>query len=223
MEHNSNYIKDVEKYFLSLAGEGIMLSSMDYSLIMEWKNKEIPKEVVFKGINKAFEKWKSKEGQGPKSKRSLMQCAEYIENSIEEYSPIIGKDSDTSEDLDTSANFDIVVKRVNSFIESEKEDILRSYYLNMKEKLLAQMKSNRDSALSMSAQIEQECIDDFFESLTESEKKDIMLEAQGKLGNRARHMTEAALLESTASFRNEILINNYGLKSLHVSSEDYNG
>ena len=46
MEHDSNYVRDVEKYFLSLAGEGIMLSSMDYSLILEWKNKEIPKEVV---------------------------------------------------------------------------------------------------------------------------------------------------------------------------------
>lgn len=222
MERNSNYIKDVEKYFLSLAGEGIMLSSMDYSLIMEWKNKEIPKEVVFKGINKAFEKWKSREGQGPKSKRNLMQCAEYIENSIEEYSPIIGKDLGTSEDLDTGTNLDIVIKRVNNFIKLEKEDTLRSYYLNMKEKILTQMRSNSDNALSMSAQIEQECIDDFFESLPESEKKDIMLEAQGKLGSRARHMTEAALLESTASFRNEILVNNYGLKSPHLSSEDYN-
>lgn len=222
MQRDSNYIKDVENYFLSLAEEGIMLSSMDYSLIMEWKNKEIPKEVVFKGINKAFEKWKSREGQGPKSKRSLRQCSEYIEDSIEEYSPIIGKDPGTSEDLDTGAKVDIVLERVNNFIKSEKEDILRSYYLNMKEKILAQMNSNSDNVLSLSSQIEEECIHDFFESLSESEKKDIMLEATKKLGSRARHMTEAALLESTASFRNEILVNTYGLKSLDISSEDNN-
>ena len=58
MEQDSNYVKDIEKYFLSLAGEGIMLSSMDYNLILEWRNNEIPKEVVFKGINRAFEKEK---------------------------------------------------------------------------------------------------------------------------------------------------------------------
>lgn len=55
MGNNSDYLKDIEKYFHSLAGKGIMLSSMDYSLILEWRNKEIPKEVILKGINRAFE------------------------------------------------------------------------------------------------------------------------------------------------------------------------
>lgn len=223
MEHDSNYVKDVEKYFLSLAGEGIMLSSMDYSLIMEWKNMEIPKEVIFKGINKAFEKAKSRQGQGSKLLRNIKQCRESIENSIEEYRPIIGLDLDKTEDLETVTNFDMVLERVNGFIKSEKEDILKNYYLNMKEKLLSQIKSGGENVLSISAQIEEECIHDFFESLSESEKNDILLEARGKLGNRSRHMTDAALLESTASFRNEILANNYGLKSLHMSSEDNNG
>ena len=52
MGNNSDYIKEVENYFLSHAGKGIMLSSADYNLIKEWKGRKVPKEVVLKGINR---------------------------------------------------------------------------------------------------------------------------------------------------------------------------
>ena len=94
MRNNSDYLKDIEKYFHSLAGKGIMLSSMDYSLILEWRNKEIPKEVILKGINRAFEESKLRDGQGASSIRNLKQCAQYIENSIDEFRPIIAKNKD---------------------------------------------------------------------------------------------------------------------------------
>lgn len=222
MERDSNYIKEVENYFLSLAGEGIMLSSMDYSLILEWKNKEIPKEVVFKGINKAFQEWKAKEGQGTKSARNLKRCAQYIEKSVLEYSPIIGKESAHAESLHTAGDTDTIVSMLNSYIKSEKNDKVRDYYNNMKEKILSSVKSGSETGLALSNRIEQECISEFFRSLPENEKDAITTEARNLLGSRARHMTEEAIEESTLSFRNEILSDRYGLKSL-MPDEDYYG
>ncbi len=222
MEHDSNYIKDVENYFLSLAGEGIMLSSMDYSLILEWKNKEIPKEVVFKGINKAFQEWKAKEGQGTKSARNLKRCAQYIERSILEHSPIIATQGDLAENSDSSGEIEVILSTLNSYIKSENDDTLKDYYSTMKEKLLSAVKSADETPVALSARIEQECVSDFFDSLPEKEKEAITMEAQSMLGTRARHMTKEAIEESTVSFRNEILANNYGLKSL-LPDEDYNG
>ncbi len=220
MENNSNYVKEIEKYFLSLAGEGIMLSSMDYNLILDWKKKEIPKEVVFKGINRAFVEGKSRDGQGPKSVRNLKHCAQYIENSINEFRPIIGKNLNRKEFLDTENDLDIAVERLNKYIKSEKEGITKSYYINMKEKLLASIEINGNNALSLSPKIEEESLEELFGNLSEAEKLEITSEAKSKLGSRARHMTKAAIDESLISFRNEILGNKYHLKGLLPGVEE---
>lgn len=223
MENNSDYVSIIEKYFFSLAGEGIMLSSMDYSLILEWKNKEIPKEVIFKGINRAFEKVKSRAGQGSSSIRNLKQCREYIENSINEYRPIIGKNVNSSESLDAGSSLDIAVERLNNYIKAEKEGIAKNYYIKMKGKLLASAAVNSTNALTLSAEIEEESFEELFGNLSESERRDVVFEAESRLGSRARHMTETALHESLISFRNEILSEKYGLKSLLFETEEYNG
>jgi hypothetical protein len=220
MENNSNYVKEIEKYFLSLAGEGIMLSSMDYNLILDWKKKEIPKEVVFKGINRAFVEGKSRDGQGPKSVRNLKHCAQFIENSINEFRPIIGKNRNKTESLDAENDLDIAVGRLNNYIKSEKEGITKSYYMNMKEKLLASIEINGNNALSLSPKIEEESLEELFGNLSEAEKLEISGEAKSKLGSRARHMTKAALDESLISFRNEILGNKYRLKGLLPGVEE---
>ena len=223
MENNSDYLKEIEKYFLSLAGEGIMLSSMDYSLILEWKNREIPKEVIFKGINRAFGKVKLRAGQGSSSIRNLKQCREYIENSINEYRPIIGKNTNGRESLDTGSSLDMAVEMLNNYIKAEKEGTARNYYINMKGKLLASAAGNSAGSLTLSAEIEEESLEELFCNLSESEKLEITGEAESRLGSRARHMTETALHESLISFRNEILSEKYGLKSLLPGTEDYDG
>ncbi len=223
MENNSNYVKEIETYFLSLAGEGIMLSSMDYGLIMDWKNKEIPKEVVFKGINRAFSEAKSRDGQGPKSLRTLKHCAQCIENSIDEFRPVIGKNLNRAESLDDESGIDIVVERLNNYIKSNNDSLTKSYYMNMKEKLLASIDISGNNVLSQSAKIEEESLEEFFGNLPQAEREGITLEARSLLGSRARHMTKTALEESLISFRNEILSKKYNLKGFLFSAEEYSG
>lgn len=71
MNGGSEYIKEIETYFLTLAGEGIMLSSFDYSLIQDWKKRDIPKEIVYKGISRAFTEKGGNKKNGSGTPRSL--------------------------------------------------------------------------------------------------------------------------------------------------------
>lgn len=222
MEHDSSYIKDVENYFLSLAGEGIMLSSVDYNLIREWRDKEIPKEVVFKGINKAFQDFKSKEGQGPKSARNLRRCVSYIDKSIREYSPVIGRDTMSSESVDMTRDLNKLIDRLNKYINSESGLILKNYYNNAKDRISSNIESSDEEGIAVINQIEQECLKELFLNLPDAEKESITNEAKSMIGSRARHMTREALEESIISFRNELLVTEYNIKSL-LSNEDTDG
>jgi len=220
MGNNSDYLKDIEKYFHSLAGKGIMLSSMDYSLILEWRNKEIPKEVILKGINRAFENSKKVHGKDGSSIRNLKQCVEHINSSIEEFRPIIGKSVDKDYSQETGDAFGNIVNRLNKYIESEKEGIIKNYYLDIKEHLLRSVDKNSPNILSFCSKIEEESLERLYMKLPEQEREQIFQEAKSILGDRVLRMTEQALEESMVSFRNEIISNKYGLKTISSLSED---
>ncbi|GJM15187.1 MAG: hypothetical protein DHS20C13_05140 [Thermodesulfobacteriota bacterium] len=220
MGNNSDYVKDIEKYFLSLAGKGIMLSSMDYSLILEWRNKEIPREVVLKGINRAFEESKLRDGQGECSIRNLKQCVQYIESSIDEFRPIIAKNKHADVSIEAEDTLAIVVDRLNKYIKSEKVESVKNYYLNIKESILTSATESSCDILTLCAEIEEESLEKFFVKLPEPQREQIYLEAKNALGNRARHMTNEALEESIFSFRNEILSEKYHLKHIFPFTED---
>ncbi len=217
MGNNSDYIKEIEKYFLSLAGKGIMLSSMDYSLITEWKNKQIPKEVVFKGINRAFQERKPTEGRDESSIRNIKQCAVYVEQSVIEYSPVMGKPLDRTQSTDSDNTLSSIVESLNHYINNESSQRNKNYYIDLKQNLLS---VNKDNPLSHISNIEEGSLDKFFMRLDEHVKDEIIEEAKVKLGDRARHMTNTAIEESIISFRNEILAGKYDLKSLLSIVED---
>jgi hypothetical protein len=73
-----NYYTEIEEQFRRVRGTGLfLLSPLDWALIESWKSAGIPLEAVLKGIDDAFEKWRSR-----KSKRrnvnSLAYCAQAV-------------------------------------------------------------------------------------------------------------------------------------------------
>ncbi len=73
-----NYFTEIEEHFQRARGTGLfLLSPLDWALIENWKSAGIPLEAVQKGIDEAFEKWRSR-----KSKRrfvnSLAYCAQAV-------------------------------------------------------------------------------------------------------------------------------------------------
>lgn len=216
MGQNSDYIKEIENYFLSHAGKGIMLSSADYNLINDWKKRGIPKEVVFKGINRAIEKSIQRDGQSSSSIRNIKQCVRDIENLISEYAPVIGKMISTAQSDNTEIKHDSILEMLNGMISQAHNDLQKNYYRYIKESLVS---SEDNNPVSLISGIEEKALESFFMNLDSNERELIAAQAREKLGSRARHMTETAIKESIISFRNEILTDKYNLRSIMSFTE----
>lgn len=215
MEHVPEYVKEIETYFLTLAGEGLMLSSIDYSLIQDWKKRNIPKEVVLRGINRAFAERSEGKNRGTDSPRNLRHCAGYVEKCIEEYGPLIKKvrSGRDKESKPGSVKGDIE-ERLESFINDEKDSSIRDYYIRLRKKVLGLDKQGGETYLSQISLLEEESLEEFFNGLPEKEREKISLEAEKMINERARFMTKSAYDESLISFRNEILGKKYGIKCI---------
>ena len=56
-----NYFTEIEEHFQRARGTGLfLLSPLDWALIESWKIAGVPLEAVLKGIDEAFEKWRSR-------------------------------------------------------------------------------------------------------------------------------------------------------------------
>jgi hypothetical protein len=73
-----NYFTEIEDHFQRARGTGLfLLSPLDWALIENWKNSGIPLEAVLKGIDDAFEKWRSRKRKY-RSVNSLAYCAQAV-------------------------------------------------------------------------------------------------------------------------------------------------
>ncbi len=212
MTYKSSYVKEIEEYFISLVGKGIMLSPKDYDLILNWKKKKIPKEVVFKGISKAFDQNYS-EKSNDRFLPSLYQIASVVEEAIGSYRANAREEPSSELDSDEVV-VQKIVERLNEIIKSESRGKVRGNYIHARKRILALI--NRDSGHTSKTieQIEEDFFEDFFRSLSKTEADKIMLEAEDKGNRRSRFMTERARRESVISFRNETLRRKYGLKNI---------
>jgi len=212
MAYKTSYLKEIEGYFLSLMGKGIMLSSKDYNLILNWRKRKIPKEIVFKGIRNAFSTGLM-EKKGADRALSLSQVASYVEEEIRNYRITAGDES--SEAMDSGhKRVSGIIKRLNNTIKSEEREIVRSHYLRARNKLLELLHSKRDDIYEVLEEIEEDFYNDFFEALPDKEQDKINTEAELRVSGRARQMTEKARRDSLLSFRNELLRREYGLSNI---------
>jgi hypothetical protein len=75
-----NYFTEIEEHFQRARGTGLfLLSPLDWALIEAWKNSGIPLEAVLRGIDQAFEKWRSRPARArAQMVNSLAYCAQAI-------------------------------------------------------------------------------------------------------------------------------------------------
>jgi len=73
-----NYFTEIEEHFQRARGTGLfLLSPLDWALIESWKNAEVPLEAVMRGIDAAFEKWRSRKVKTQRV-NSLAFCAQAV-------------------------------------------------------------------------------------------------------------------------------------------------
>jgi hypothetical protein len=73
-----NYFTEIEEHFQRARGTGLfLLSPLDWALIESWKIAGVPLESVLKGIDEAFEKWRSRKVKR-RNVNSLAYCTQAV-------------------------------------------------------------------------------------------------------------------------------------------------
>jgi hypothetical protein len=73
-----NYFTEIEDHFQRARGTGLfLLSPLDWALIESWKMADVPLQAVLKGIDEAFEKWRSRKNKR-RNVNSLAYCAQAV-------------------------------------------------------------------------------------------------------------------------------------------------
>ena len=73
-----NYFTEIEEHFQRARGTGLfLLSPLDWALIESWKNAGVPLEAVVRGVDIAFEKWRSRKIK-TQMVNSLAFCAQAV-------------------------------------------------------------------------------------------------------------------------------------------------
>ena len=73
-----NYFTEIEEHFQRVRGTSLfLLSPLDWALIETWKNAGVPLEAVLRGIDAAFEKWRSRKHK-TQMVNSLTFCAQAV-------------------------------------------------------------------------------------------------------------------------------------------------
>jgi hypothetical protein len=73
-----NYFTEIEEHFQRARGTALfLLSPLDWALIESWKNAGVPLEAVMRGIDSAFEKWRSRKVK-TQQVNSLAFCAQAV-------------------------------------------------------------------------------------------------------------------------------------------------
>ena len=73
-----NYFTEIEEHFQRARGTSLfLLSTLDWALIENWKNAGVPLEAVMRGIDAAFEKWRSRKVK-TQMVNSLAFCAQAV-------------------------------------------------------------------------------------------------------------------------------------------------
>jgi hypothetical protein len=73
-----NYFTEVEERFQKARGTGLFLMSpLDWALVEAWKNAGVPLEAALRGIDAAFEKWRTKKKRG-QNVNSVAYCSQAV-------------------------------------------------------------------------------------------------------------------------------------------------
>ena len=73
-----NYFTETEEHFRLARGTSLfLLSSLDWALLESWKNSGVPLEAVLRGIDLAFEKWRTRKVK-TQMVNSLAFCAQAV-------------------------------------------------------------------------------------------------------------------------------------------------
>ena len=208
-----NYIADIERYFLGLAGKGLMLSSRDYGFIRELGERSVSKEMVIKAIAYSFEKKRQRGSQEP---RGLFN----IKQEVEEYLKAQSAEPESKQTQPRSAAFarssiiEQAVKRLDKIIIAERREDIREKYEKLRQRV--RETDNLDSAniYKQFGSLWRVFIEDVFCGLPAERQKRITAAAQSRLPSEVKLYDEDAKKKTLDAFREEIVCETLGINNV---------
>ena len=96
-----NYFTEVEEQFQRARGTGLfLLSPLDWALIDSWKNAGIPLEAVLRGIQNAFDQWRTK-----KNKTQMVNSLTYCTQAVMKEAELMAKNLPSTAAVDHEPAF----------------------------------------------------------------------------------------------------------------------
>ena len=208
-----NYIADIERYFLGLAGKGLMLSSRDYGFIRELGERSVSKEMVIKAIAYGFER---KRQTGARDPRGLFN----IKQEVEEYLKTQSVEPESKQAKPRSAAFaessiiEQAVKKLDKIIIEEKREDIREKYKELRRGVREAESAGSANIYKRFDSLWRGFVEDIFLGLSAERQEQITAAAQNRLPDGAKLYDEDAKKRTLNAFRDEIVCETLGINNV---------
>lgn len=99
-----NYFTEIEEEFVRRRGSHMLVSPLDWSLMESWKQRDIPLQVVLRGIGNSFDGYDQRAHRGRKV-NSLFYCQQEVEALFQEFTESrVGSSEPTANENGNEAN-----------------------------------------------------------------------------------------------------------------------
>lgn len=208
-----NYIADIERYFLRLAGKGLMLSARDYGLIRELGERSVSKEMVIKAIAYGFEQKRQRGAQEP---RGLFNIRHEIEDYLRAQSaePESRQAAPRSADFRRSSIIEQAVKRLDRIIIEEKREDIRERYEELRRRVRETDDAGSANIYKQFNSLWRGFVEDLFSGLSAERQRQITDSALSRLPEDAKLYDEDAKRRTVNAFRDEIVCEALGINNV---------
>lgn len=208
-----NYIADIERYFLGLAGKGLMLSARDYGFIRELGERSVSKEMVIKAIAYGFEKKRQRGAQKPRGLFNIRQeIEEYLKAQSAEPAPEQTEPETAA--FTRSSIIEQVLRRLDKIIIEEKQGHIRENYKRLRERVCATDSAGAANMYRRFDSLWRGFLEDVFSGLSTERREQITAAARSRLPDEARLYDESARGETLKAFRDEIVCETLGIDNV---------
>ena len=208
-----NYIADIERYFLGLAGKGLMLSSRDYGFIRELGERSVSKEMVIKAIAYGFEKKRQTGARDPRGLFNIKQeVEEYLKTQFVE--PESRQTEPQSAAFAESSIIEQAVKKLDKIIIEEKREDIREKYKKLRRGVREAENAGSANMYKRFDSLWRGFVEDVFLGLSAERQEQITAAAQNRLPDGAKLYDEDAKKRTLNAFRDEIVCEALGINNV---------
>ena len=208
-----NYVADIERYFLGLAGKGLMLSSRDYGFIRELGERSVPKEMVIKAIAYGFEQ---KRRRGAGEPRGLFSIRHEIEDYLKTHSVEREPEQPRPRNADfaRSSIIEQALKRLDRIIIEEKREDIREKYERLRRRVRETDDAGSANVYRQFDSLWRDFVEEVFSGLSAERQKQITASALSRLPEDAKLYDEDARRKTLNAFRDEIVCETLGVNNV---------